>query len=285
MSKGAALLNRDLLGFTIGKRKRRDDEQPAYVDRTRIDELVGDCDRPPQLRVPVKREGDVRESLAFDHGVGLAEIRGLPIDLFGLALFIYELVKGTGELRSNGPAVVEEHLELLADSRQYAAKLERRPGEAQDRRRVQLRIDLHQLDDLLGLVAYIAGRTPLRRDRQISIEEKLHLESSQIAVHELQQRRAEAGDALRSEVIVLVQCVLFRVEHHLEPFARVFNRDLSLRQCHSQSSSNNYAGTSFNSSVLARHLIAGKLDQNVLPILSLAAITFRSSCLITCSVI
>src|SRR5262245_43766023 len=109
LNSGAYLAKRAILagylpGLGIRKRQRWDSQDLADVNRARIDEPIGDRYRPPDLRIAVKSRRQRADSLVFQHGVCFAEVGRLPVDLFGLALFIDELVERARKPRADRPA-------------------------------------------------------------------------------------------------------------------------------------------------------------------------------------
>ena len=80
------------------------------------------------------------------------------------------------------------------------------------------RVDLHEIGDPTREPTHVLSRaielaTPLLV-YLVGVEKQLHLKSLEVAIDELDERRAQPGDRGLGEIIVLVERVLFRVEHH-----------------------------------------------------------------------
>src|SRR6266849_1002437 len=90
---------------------------------------------------------------------------------------------------------------------------------------MQIGVDLQEVHDLLRLLSNVGP--PL-----CCVKEQFHFQGLQIAVHKLKKRRTQPGDRLRGEVVVLVDAVLFRIKHHVELIARMFDGDACFCQRH-----------------------------------------------------
>src|SRR5262245_55298407 len=75
------------------------------------------------------------------------DVSGLLIVLLGLAFEIEELIESRRDAGSHRGAVGPKHDELLAGARQNTAKIQIRPDKSQNWRRMQLRVNLHELDE------------------------------------------------------------------------------------------------------------------------------------------
>src|SRR6185503_7260651 len=99
--------------------------------------------------------------------------------------------------------------EFLTDPRKNTIELKRSPGDSQHRRRMQIRIDRHQVHNAIRQIAHVAlgqiGAVP-------GIKEQFHLERSEIAVNELKKRSRQSGNVLGGEIVILIDRVFFRVE-------------------------------------------------------------------------
>src|SRR5438067_1108187 len=96
-------------------------------------------------------------------------------------LGINELCEACCNACAHRTAIVQKEQKLLIGLRQHTTKLERSPGDNQHRRRVQRRVNLHQMNELLCFKAHV--RTLL-----VSIKEQFHVERSQVAVSKLYER-------------------------------------------------------------------------------------------------
>ncbi len=158
-----------------------------------------------------------------------AEVGRLEVDLGGRQRRIDELDERAVQPSANGDAVRHEHQVLLAHAREHAAQIQRGHRHAKDRRRVELAVDRHQVDELLRLVADVLLR---QRRRVVGVEEQLDLERPLVAGDELDDRRPEARHTLVSEVVVLVEGVLLRVVEDCQLRPAAFVRDVELLERH-----------------------------------------------------
>ena len=117
---------------------------------------------PPEPWVAVVTEGDVADRLAALNHVRLGEIGGLPVDFLRFALGVDELVERAGDPGAGWTAILEESGEALRRARQDASELQRRPADANHRRRVQVGSNIEQADELIEL-ARQNDRLPLSR--------------------------------------------------------------------------------------------------------------------------
>src|SRR6185295_2195758 len=149
-------------------------------------------DWPPERRVRVILESDVLYRLALQHNVLLGEVRGFAFDLEGFVLGVNELGETGCNARSHRPPIIQKQQKFLISARKDTAKLQRGPRHDEDRRCMQSRIDLHQMNKPLGLLTDI-------REPSVGVEQQLHLQRAQIAMSELNQWGTETRDRLRSE--------------------------------------------------------------------------------------